>query len=84
MKMDAFIRGMVLGLAAGAAVDMLCCRGAHGKNLYEQPHVYHTAVSADGKIRPYVLYTDRQQLRRAGAGGICGNAGAVYLLPRTL
>ena len=26
MSMNAFIRGMVLGMAAGAAVDMLCCR----------------------------------------------------------
>ncbi len=27
MTMNSFIRGMVLGMAAGAAVDMLCCRG---------------------------------------------------------
>ena len=31
MQMNSFIRGMVLGLAAGAAVDMLCCRGAQGR-----------------------------------------------------
>ena len=45
MKMDAFIRGMVLGLAAGAAVDMLCCRGTQGKtSVGRAMHRFGTAV----------------------------------------
>lgn len=31
MTMNAFIRGMVLGMAAGAAVDMLCTRTRRGQ-----------------------------------------------------
>ena len=31
MSMNSFVRGMVLGMAAGAAVDMLCCRGRHSR-----------------------------------------------------
>lgn len=30
MQMHSFIRGMVLGIAAGAAVDMLCSRTRRG------------------------------------------------------
>ena len=53
MQMNSFIRGMVLGLAAGAAVDMLCCRGTHGKtSVGRAMHRFGDAVdSAVGDVR---------------------------------
>lgn len=53
MQMNSFIRGMVLGLAAGAAVDMLCCRGTHGRtSVGRAMHRFGDAVdNAVGDVR---------------------------------
>ena len=47
MSMNSFVRGMVLGMAAGAAVDMLCCRGTQGRtSVGKAVHRFGNAVDS--------------------------------------